>query len=206
MSQENVELTRRAFDALDRRDLDEFVAFHDPSCEIKPLLAAVAGDYHGCAGVREWLDDLFGAFPDFTIPPRRCSRGWRPDTWPRTRISAHGAHGMDSAVPMIDQLSWSAVRDPITAEVILVGHLPYRARGPRSRGAAGVGDVAGERGDRGEALERVLESGQAGIGAGDPPPGLRVAPRVVPESGRDAAKRMPRVHDDWLESLDLELP
>jgi ketosteroid isomerase-like protein len=105
VTQENVELTRRALDALDRRDLDEFVALHDPSCEIQPLLAAVAGDYHGHAGVREWLDDLFGAFPDFSIRVDDVREvGGR--TLARTRIRAHGAHGMDSAVPMIDQLSW----------------------------------------------------------------------------------------------------
>jgi len=105
MSQENVELTRRVFDALLRRDLDEFVAFHDPSCEIQPLLADVAGDYHGCAGVREWLDDLFGAFPDFSIRLEDV-REVGDRTLARTRISAHGAHGMDSATPMIDQISW----------------------------------------------------------------------------------------------------
>ena len=105
MSQENVELTRRVFDALRRRDLDEFVALHDPSCEIQPLLAAVAGDYHGCAGVRSWLDDLFGAFPDFSIRLDEV-RQVGDRTLARTRITAHGAHGMDSAAPMIDQLSW----------------------------------------------------------------------------------------------------
>ncbi len=53
MSQENVELTRRAFDAIVRRDLNAFVALHDPRCDIKPLLAAVAGDFtdgRGCGG------------------------------------------------------------------------------------------------------------------------------------------------------------
>ena len=105
MSQENVKLTRRVFDALRRRDLDEFVALHDPSCEIQPLLAAVAGDYHGCAGVRSWLDDLFGAFPDFSIRLEDV-REVGDRTLARARISAHGAHGMDSAGPMIDQVSW----------------------------------------------------------------------------------------------------
>jgi ketosteroid isomerase-like protein len=112
VSQQNVELTRRAFHALDRGDLDAFVAFHDPDCEIQPLLAAVAGDYHGCEGVREWLDDLFGAFPDFSIRlDDVLDAGDR--TLARTRISAHSAHGMDSSAPMIDQLSWvlSEIRD-----------------------------------------------------------------------------------------------
>src|SRR5215204_698821 len=64
MSQENVELAYRAFDAFARHDLDVFVAFHDPDCEIQPLLAAVGGNYHGHDGVREWWEDLFGAFPE----------------------------------------------------------------------------------------------------------------------------------------------
>ena len=105
MSHENVELTRRVFDALLRRDLDEFVAFHDPSCNMQPLLAAVAGDYHGHDGVREWLDDLLGAFPDFSIRLEDV-REVGDRTLARAHISAHGAHGMDSTVPMIDQVSW----------------------------------------------------------------------------------------------------
>ena len=35
MSQENVELAYRAFDAFARHDLDVFVAFHEPDCEIQ---------------------------------------------------------------------------------------------------------------------------------------------------------------------------
>jgi SnoaL-like domain len=58
VSQENVELAYRAFDASARHDLDVFVAFHDPDCEIQPLLAAVGGNYHGHDGVREWWEDL----------------------------------------------------------------------------------------------------------------------------------------------------
>src|SRR5215208_6994235 len=71
MSHENVELTRRVFDAFVRRDRDAFVAFHDPDCEIQPLLAAVGGNYHGHDGVREWWEDLFGAFPDFSSASMR---------------------------------------------------------------------------------------------------------------------------------------
>ncbi len=102
MSQENVELTRRAFGAIVRRDLDAFVALHDPGCEIQPLLAAVAGNYHGRAGVRGWLDDLLGAFPDFTFRVDDVRElGHR--TLTRARVSGHAAHSMDRAGPMIDR-------------------------------------------------------------------------------------------------------
>jgi|SRR4051794_139528 len=105
MSQENVELTHRAFDALVSRDLDAFVTLHDPSCEIQPLLAAVAGNYHGHDGVREWVHDLFGAFPDFSFRIDDV-RDLGDRTLIRAGVSGSGAHGMDSAGPMIDQVNW----------------------------------------------------------------------------------------------------
>ena len=36
MSQENVELHQRAFDAFNRRDLDAFLALADPNIELTP--------------------------------------------------------------------------------------------------------------------------------------------------------------------------
>jgi ketosteroid isomerase-like protein len=86
MSQENLELTRRAFDAIVRRDLDAFVD-------------------HGCAGVREWWDDFLGAFPDFSFHVDDV-RELGDRTLTRVRVSGHGAHTMDSADPMIDQVNW----------------------------------------------------------------------------------------------------
>jgi len=108
MSQENLELAYRTFDAFERRDLDAFIAFHHPDCEIQPVLAAVAGDYHGHDGLREWWDDLFGAFPDFRFRLAEV-RELGDLTLGAAHISAHGAHGMDSAAPMIDQASWIPV-------------------------------------------------------------------------------------------------
>jgi hypothetical protein len=69
MSQENVELVRRAVDAFNRRDLDAFVALTDDDVEVIPRSAALEGrdHYHGHDGVRRWLKDLFGSLP--TSPP-----------------------------------------------------------------------------------------------------------------------------------------
>jgi ketosteroid isomerase-like protein len=65
MSQENVELTRRAFQAFNDRDLDALlVGLHD-DVEAFPRLAAVEGGYRGHEGVRRWWEQLLGAFPDF---------------------------------------------------------------------------------------------------------------------------------------------
>jgi ketosteroid isomerase-like protein len=104
MSEQNVELAYRAFDAFARHDLDAFVAFHDPDCEIQPLLAAVGGNYHGHDGVREWWGDLFDAFPDFSFRFNEVRE--LGDRTLARRVSVHGAHGMDSVAPMVEQMSW----------------------------------------------------------------------------------------------------
>ena len=65
MSQENVELTRRVFQAFNDRDLDTLLAGLHDDVEAFPRLAAVEGGYRGHDGVRRWWEQLLGAFPDF---------------------------------------------------------------------------------------------------------------------------------------------
>ena len=65
MSQENVELTRRAFQAFGDRDLDTLLVLLDDDVEAFPILAGMEGGYHGHDGVRRWWAALFGTFPDF---------------------------------------------------------------------------------------------------------------------------------------------
>ncbi len=67
MSQENVELTRRAFQAFNDRDLDAVLAGLHHDVEAFPRLAAVEGGYRGHDGVRRWWAELLGAFPDFHV-------------------------------------------------------------------------------------------------------------------------------------------
>src|SRR5688500_3668608 len=62
MSQENVELARRAFEAFNRTfnegtpDLYELL---DPEIEWVPMSALLDGTrYHGHDGVREWMEDM----------------------------------------------------------------------------------------------------------------------------------------------------
>ena len=65
MSQENVELTRRAFQAFNDRDLDAVLAGLHDEVEAFPRLAAVEGGYRGHDGVRRWWAQLLSTFPDF---------------------------------------------------------------------------------------------------------------------------------------------
>jgi ketosteroid isomerase-like protein len=65
MSQENVEIVRRVFEALNREDLDALVEAYDPEVEIETLML---GTYHGPEGARQAIEE-----------GRRTLRGWRLD-------------------------------------------------------------------------------------------------------------------------------
>ena len=69
MSQENVERAYRAFDAINRRDLDAFLGLMDPEVKFTTRFTEMAGDpyYRGHDGIREWWEDLLGIFPDFSV-------------------------------------------------------------------------------------------------------------------------------------------
>ena len=67
MSQENVELTRAAFDAINRRDLPALLALMDDEVHAESRLVVVEGGYHGRDGMGRWWIDLFGMFPDFGV-------------------------------------------------------------------------------------------------------------------------------------------
>ena len=65
MSQENVELLRRGFQAVNNRDLNGLLAVMDDDVEAFPVLAVMEGGYHGHDGIRRWWAGLFSSFPDF---------------------------------------------------------------------------------------------------------------------------------------------
>lgn len=66
MSDENVELARRALEAFNRRDWEACLALMDEDVEIESRLVAMEGAYHGHEGLRGWWNDFLGAFPDYT--------------------------------------------------------------------------------------------------------------------------------------------
>jgi ketosteroid isomerase-like protein len=69
MGQENVEVFKRAFDAINRGDAEALVAELDPEVEWHgAILMAMGGTqtvYRGHEGVREWLRDLYETLSDF---------------------------------------------------------------------------------------------------------------------------------------------
>ena len=105
MSQENVETTGSAFDALNRRDLETFLGFVDPEVEVVPLSGELEGTrFHGHDGVRIWWKDLLRVFPDFVWDLVSAS-----DVGPATiaEVRVRGA-GVDSDVPFAETV-WVAI-------------------------------------------------------------------------------------------------
>jgi ketosteroid isomerase-like protein len=106
MSQENVELVYRWYEALRRRDKEACVSDSQPDAEIVSYLMGVEGTvYWGHAGVRRYIDDVFSIFPD-----------WHPQV---IRVEDHGdtviaqirmaGRGASSGLD-IEQTTWQVTR------------------------------------------------------------------------------------------------
>jgi ketosteroid isomerase-like protein len=105
MSQENVELHLRSIDAVNRRDLESFLALMDEDVEAVSRIVAVEGGLHGHDGIRHWWDNWFASFPDYKIDV--VGMRDQGDVTIAT-ISAVG-HGAGSALPFEDNV-WLACR------------------------------------------------------------------------------------------------
>ncbi len=107
MSEENVEIVRRAYDALSQRDFNTFRALHDPDVELTPLRPEGA-TYRGHDGVRRYWDELFDVFPDFNVEIDDVR-----EVGDLMLISAHiRGHGMGSDVPSSNRYGNSASSVP----------------------------------------------------------------------------------------------
>ena len=65
MSQENVEVVKRAISAINERDIDGYLACCTEDIQLKTPLSAVAGVYEGADGIRRFFADIEDAGPDF---------------------------------------------------------------------------------------------------------------------------------------------
>ena len=67
MSQETVEFIERFYDAFDKHDESALLELIHPDVEITSLIVEVEGGFHGHEGMRLYLRELFGTFPDFRV-------------------------------------------------------------------------------------------------------------------------------------------
>jgi ketosteroid isomerase-like protein len=103
MSEKNVELARQAHDALNRRDLEAFLALMDADVEAVPRVAVIEGAYHGHDGIRRWREHLVDFLPDIVYDVVTV-RDLGDLTVTTGRMRGHAA-GSDTP---LDQALWTA--------------------------------------------------------------------------------------------------
>ena len=105
MSQENVELARRAYDAFNQRDVEACLRLIDEDAEVSSRLAPLAeGSYRGHEGVRRWFQNLLDTFPDWRSQLVEL-RDAGDLTVATVRIRGHGR---ESGAPL-DQTIWQVM-------------------------------------------------------------------------------------------------
>jgi ketosteroid isomerase-like protein len=67
MSQENVELVKRAVEAVNQRDIEGYLACCTDDVQLVTPVAEVAGAYDGPDGIGRFFTDIGDAAPDFKI-------------------------------------------------------------------------------------------------------------------------------------------
>jgi ketosteroid isomerase-like protein len=90
MSQANVELNRRGFQAFNERDLDGLLEALHEDVELVPVLAAMEGGYRGHDGARRWWTTLLSGFPDINVEVLEV-RDLGEVTVASVRVTGHGA-------------------------------------------------------------------------------------------------------------------
>jgi ketosteroid isomerase-like protein len=71
MSQENVETARRCLDALNRRDVEGYIACCTDDVELRTATVALEGAYVGAEGIRRFFYDIQDTAPDFHLEIER---------------------------------------------------------------------------------------------------------------------------------------
>ena len=100
---QNVELVRRSLDAMDRRDLNDFLSLTAEDVTVHPQLA---DEDHGHAGVRRFWKVTVEGMPDFRMEATEV-RDLGPDlTLAVVRVHVHGGAGTTP----FDQTYWSPAR------------------------------------------------------------------------------------------------
>ena len=67
MPDDNAGTVLRSYEAFAKRDLEEFLSYHDPEVEFRSLILEVEGVvYRGHDGLRSWWESVVDVFPDWT--------------------------------------------------------------------------------------------------------------------------------------------
>ena len=90
MSQENVEIVRRAVTAVNQRDIDGYLACCTDDVQLITPLADVTGAYDGREGIRRFFTDITDTGPDFKLTVERLETAGRDRVLAFMRVTATG--------------------------------------------------------------------------------------------------------------------
>jgi ketosteroid isomerase-like protein len=103
MSEENVEVVRRAVDAINRRDIDAYLACCTEDIQLVPPNAQIDGSYEGPSGVRQFLADVEGAMPDLRLEVEGLESIGPDEVLAHVRATASGrTTGIDTGAKFIN--------------------------------------------------------------------------------------------------------
>lgn len=99
MSQDNVELVRRAIAAVNERDIDAYLSCCTDDVQLVTPLAEIGGAYEGSDSIRRFFADLSDTSPDFHLTAERVEAVGDHRVLAFLRVSATGrASGIPAAV------------------------------------------------------------------------------------------------------------
>lgn len=132
MSEENVEIIRRCFEALNRSDLETAKQFADPDCALRTRFGDVAGrPYRGPEGVEQWFADVEESWATIEQTPLRFIEVDDERTNVVVRVQATG-RGSGVEIDQETAPIWSVRAGKVTRVET------HARRSPRGRWAVGV--------------------------------------------------------------------
>jgi hypothetical protein len=90
MSDENVEVVKRVVEAVNRRDIDAYLACCTDDVQLITPTAAVGGTYDGPDGIRRFFADVADAGPDFRLTVERLQAVGADRVLVFTRLTVSG--------------------------------------------------------------------------------------------------------------------
>jgi ketosteroid isomerase-like protein len=67
MREQELAVVRGAYEAFNAKDAEAAIAVYDAEAHFFPMLAGVAGGYHGHAGIRAWFAEMTETFTESTV-------------------------------------------------------------------------------------------------------------------------------------------
>ena len=108
MSERNVELYRRLFEAYNTRDMETMIACCDPSIEFHSAFASVDSEiYHGHDGWRKFMRDMSDAWGNESRVEPESYFDLGEQTLAYFVLHGHGSHsGAEVAMPLTQVARW----------------------------------------------------------------------------------------------------